>query len=545
MRLAFGAALLALCAALGGAAPAIAASYSVDTCAGGSQPGWEPVTVGAWSSAWSDGCRGDGAGLEASMAGGALSRAGWDFRAPVDTEIAGFTVTRSYVLAAGRPFAGTTEFWLHTSGPGVGYERVHGNYGAVFYSGVGTESADGLTGQQVLSAFVRCGDGSNCTGTSSVAIYAARIDLRDDVAPVISAVTGSLVATRPVSGRRTLSYAASDRGGGLLREQLLVDGVARIDRPVDPSRCTAEPFAALVPCPLSASDTLELDTRTLANGSHEVELVVWDATGVNRARSGPIPVVVDNPPATASPTPVPTASPTPVPTTSPAPTAAASPATASPPAAEPAPRLSAAFESTGRTAATVRWGERPRIAGILQLPDGRPLSGATIALASRPALRSAIAVPLRPLITDAAGGFAFRLPTGVSRTVTLTARGAAASLSVRVIPRITLRITRASPPGGASRAAADGGMARATRGAEARAVVLSGRVAGAPPGLRKRVELQARVAGRWRTLTITRLARTGGSFHFRKRTRARAFRAVVRAEPGWPFLTGASVTTKG
>ncbi len=612
-----GLAALLLGALLAGAPPAAAATYRVDTCGGGLHPGWQSFYEGAWSVVASDGCAGTGAGMFASIAGGALGRAGWEFTAPADTEIAGFSVTRSYALAAARPF-GASEYMLHTSGPGQGYQRVDSNFGGARYAPIAAESASDLSGQRTLAAWVHCGGGGDCSGASSLELYAARIDLRDDVAPVITGTSGSLLAAGAVKGTRSLSYGATDRGGGLLREQLLVDGQPWIDRAVDAARCTGGPFTALVPCPLSVSSTFALDTTRLAEGAHDIELAVWDATGANHARQGPFPIVVDNVPAPSNtaaprivgsavqgatlvaddgawsgsgfaltrrwqrnedgewgdvegaagatyattaadaghrlrlhvvatsaegsasassaptapiaplavPAPVPTASPTP------APGATATPVPFAPfaaPPGEPAARLTAAFRASGRTVATLRWGQTREVAGTLLHADGSPVAGATIAVSSRASVVAAAPVPLRPLVTDADGHFVYTLPSGVSRRVTFTAHGAAASVTARVIPHVTLRVGRTT----------DAASARA------RIVVLSGRVVGAPSGISKLVELQSRRGGRWRALVTTRLARTGATFRYRTRTSARTFRAIVRAEPGWPFLTGVSVTTRG
>jgi hypothetical protein len=589
---------------VGSAPPAAAATYRVDTCGGGLHPGWESFYAGAWSTIASDGCLGIGAGMSASIAGGALGLAGWDFTAPADTEIAGFSVTRSYALAAARPF-GASEFMLRTSGPGQGYQRVDSNFGGARYAPIAAESASDLSGQRTLSAWVHCGGGGDCSGESSLGLYAARIDLRDDVVPVITGTSGSLLAAGAVKGTRSLSYGATDQGGGLLREQLLVDGQPWIDRAVDPARCTGGPFTTLVPCPLSMSSTFALDTTRLAEGAHDVELAVWDATGANRARQGPFPIVVDNVPApsnTAAPRivgspvqgatlvaddgawsgsgltltrrwqryddgewgdvdgatgatyvttaadaghrlrlhvlatstegsagansvpTVPVASPA---TPAPTPTATATPTPTAPqpfaaPPGEPAARLTAAFRSSGRRVATLRWGQTREVAGTLLHADGSPIAGATIAVSSRASVVAAAPVPLRPLITGPDGRFAYTLPSGVSREVTFTAQRAAASVTARVIPYVTLHVRRTIA-----------------------VAVLSGRVIGAPSGVRKLVELQSLRGGRWRTLVTTRLARTGATFRFRTRTSARTFRAIVRAEPGWPFLTGMSVTTKG
>jgi hypothetical protein len=188
-----------------------------------------------------------------------------------------------------------------------------------------------------------------------------------------------------------------------------------------------------------------------------------------------------------------------------------------PPAARGGAILTVAFESAGAAALTVRWGSSRRVAGTLRDLEGRPIAGARVDVTSRARVVAAAPVPLRPATTDASGRFGYTLAAGVSRAVTFHYGSAAATVTIRVIPHVTLRAARS---GGA--------------------VNLAGRVVGAPPGLRKVVELQIRRGRAWRTFATTRLAAVGGTFRYRHRTAARRFRAVVRAEPGWPFLTAAS-----
>jgi hypothetical protein len=82
-----------------------------------------------------------------------------------------------------------------------------------------------------------------------------------------------------------------------------------------------------------------------------------------------------------------------------------------------------------------------------------------------------------------------------------------------------------------------------------RSVAFNGRLLGAPSGSRKVVELQAKVGKRWMTFATTRL-RAGGRFTHRyrfvrtSRSRTYSFRARVRQEAGFPYLTGVSKTAK-
>jgi hypothetical protein len=81
-----------------------------------------------------------------------------------------------------------------------------------------------------------------------------------------------------------------------------------------------------------------------------------------------------------------------------------------------------------------------------------------------------------------------------------------------------------------------------------RSVVFRGTVAGAPKSSRKVVELQVRKGASWMTFRSTRLRNGRFTERYRfTRTRGQAtyvFRARVRQEAGFPFLTGVSKSTK-
>jgi hypothetical protein len=594
--------MAAVCSAAG-AGPARGGTYAVESCNNGSTSGWSPFYSGSYSG-WANSCTVGGGMLHAAISAGAASTAGWTFTAPADTNIAGFWLTRAYALPGNRAF-GTGVYRLQTDGPGRGYYNAVANYGGPLTQAPVAEAASGLDGQTTLTARVDCGGGLDCTGNAVMNIFAARIELRDDSAPALGSVSGSLLAGGALKGTRAVSYAATDRGGGVYREQLVVDGMARSDRLLSCS------FGLVVPCPLGTSGTVALDTTRIADGEHDVELILWDATLANLVRYGPVRITVDNVPpplstsrpqiygtpregvtvyaddgtwtgagltltrrwqryedgswediagadgpayaATANdagrklrfrvrasnaegstdayslPTAALPSAPLPVvPTATPSPSPAPQPATIerTPVPAAPASNgeasllafPTAAFQSTGRSTITVHWGERRRVSGTLLRPDGRPVSGARLAVTSRVRTLDAEPVEVGHVRTDSAGRFSYVLGAGVSRVVTFGFRDSAAlrtaAVTVRVVPRVTLRAT----PGGQ----------------------VQGRVVGSPAGLRKVVELQAFRGGGWHTLASTRLAATSGTFTYRPRTGVGRVRALVRTDPGWPFLTGHS-----
>lgn len=113
----------------------------------------------------------------------------------------------------------------------------------------------------------------------------------------------------------SLSFNVTDRGTGVYRGLVEVDGKAVYDQVVDANvvggraRCKdvlpgdADPYQFIdpVPCKLSASATVAFDTRTVADGPHELRVVTEDASGNRTTVVGPQRFVVDNVPSADDP----------------------------------------------------------------------------------------------------------------------------------------------------------------------------------------------------------------------------------------------------
>jgi hypothetical protein len=584
---------------LASAPAAGAGTYTVETCTNGSLSGWSHFNVGAWSM-WATDCGIAGGGLHSSISVTAGSTSGWTFTAPADTELSAFKLTRSYALPANQPY-GTGVVLARTDGPGSGYSDWWPNFGGAIQVGPDVVERSALRGQQSLTTYLECGGGSECTGGSRMVIHGAAFELRDDLSPTVQ-TSGSLLAGGELKGTRAIAYSAADRGGGIRRERLTVDGEPRGERWLDCS------FALVVPCPLTTSGSFALDTTRLGDGDHEVDLTVWDATLTNLARHS-FRITVDNVPAPVATTnpriygtaargvtlyaddgiwsgagltltrrwqrhedgswediagatgpaytptdddaghklrfrvragnnegttdaysaatavipapPNPTATPTPTPSPTPSPPAAVLPGAPVTVGSAPQPTapvepvalasVAAAFASTGQGTITLRWGERRKVTGTLTRADGRPVAGARLTVTSRNRTLNARTITLGDVTTDASGRFTYLPAAGVSRSVTFTLQGRSASVSIRVVPRVTLHYTRTGQ--------------------------ISGRVSGAPLGVRRRVDLQTPRNGAWRTFATTRLRPTGGTFHLTTHTHPKRIRAVIRADPTWPFVT--------
>jgi hypothetical protein len=122
-----------------------------------------------------------------------------------------------------------------------------------------------------------------------VTIPRAVIGLTDVAAPAGFATGGELAGAGPVRGVGSLAFHATDEGGGVYRVALAVDGVEVAREVVDddggscadvePANADAYEFGAPQPCPLAVDGSIKLDTATLADGSHAVEVTVEDAAG--------------------------------------------------------------------------------------------------------------------------------------------------------------------------------------------------------------------------------------------------------------------------
>ena len=132
-----------------------------------------------------------------------------------------------------------------------------------------------------------------------ISIDTAAFTIEDMFVPIFAAPpTGSLIQpASPLEGMATVGIEASDRGGGLLRAEIEVDGTTVSTRPFDngDGRCTP-PFSTPAPCPNEAAGVMTLDTTMLNDGPHLIALHLVDATGVNRSTFGPWSVTTRNGP---------------------------------------------------------------------------------------------------------------------------------------------------------------------------------------------------------------------------------------------------------
>ncbi|HEY2638018.1 MAG TPA: hypothetical protein VGI54_11550, partial [Solirubrobacteraceae bacterium] len=326
----------------------------------------------------------------------------------------------------------------------------------------------------------------------------------DDYPPaIVDDAHGPLLGRGRISGTQNASFAATDRGGGLYRVAVSVDGANYASQPVQPGLGScSKPVTSPVPCPLSASDTYSFDTRGLPDGTHTLRLAVTDIAG-NTTYSRPRTVTIRNH------------------------------ARANGAGATRKARLSARFgDRAGRYRAT-GYGARPFITGRLRQPDGQAIRNASIQVLSRPARDGSRLRVVGHARSNQLGQFRYRVKSGSSRRFRVAYRAydldstasTKADLKLDVHAGVTLTI-----------------RPRAVR--NGRSITFTGRLRGGPGQGGTLITLQETRPRPLTFLTVhaDRHGRFRASYRFRYTTRRSlfAFRALVQRQPGYPYLDGRS-----
>ena len=337
--------------------------------------------------------------------------------------------------------------------------------------------------------------GTNCVANDAAPfeLLGVEVTLREDVQPTGSAVGGSILAGPPVSGVRTLDYAASDGQSGVARIEAVVDGTAVSARDLG-GRCAYVGFAA---CPLSDRDTMSIDTRNIADGRHVLSLRIIDAAGNAKALSVQS-IDVQNSGASQSPIAILPGGPA---------------------------KLTAGFGGSSRSTVIVPFSRRVTIRGRLRLTSssGSGVAPAKIDVFERPARAGAKEVAVGQTRTRSDGTFSYTLAARrQSRSVRLAYASIASSrrLNVHVRAAATLKVLL-------------------------RGLILSfsGRVLSAPlPANGKLVNIQGRSRGFSWSQVATLRADSRGRFSGRYRLRdyrrgvKLQFRVLVPAAFDYPYL---------
>jgi hypothetical protein len=279
---------------------------------------------------------------------------------------------------------------------------------------------------------------------------------------------------------------------------------------------------------------LTVNTAAVPDGAYEVGLRVTDAAGNTATTFSGNPAVIDNVPDTVPPTTSVSPTGSGVTKDSPAATIAAVPNGTN---ASASAVVRASFAESRRGTIRSRYGRQVLITGKIATAAGTPVVGAKVSVLQQDKVVGAPMVPVSEVTTDAAGTFRYVAKAERSRTVRFGYRAHlgdadfahTTDIALGVIPRLTLATSARSLRNGQS-------------------VRFTGSVAGAPATARKVIELQVRKGKGWMTFRSTRLrsGRYHESYRF-TRTHGRhtyVFRARVREEAGFPFLTGVSASKR-
>jgi hypothetical protein len=446
--------------------------------------------------------------------------ANWTFTSPSDTVVDGYTIYRHEV--------GTAMY--ERSRDVYWYDDAHGS--SPFASCIGSRgcvdrgTADPArrlsevnvmrrndVSLRTLTVSAKCtsdvGRTDLCGGGfpgAAVWIYGAWLRLRDLAAPMlVDTPTGGLVdSSAPLQGHQVARITATDRGGGLDRAIVLVDGAAVGDaRPDNATDTCREPYVVTVPCPLKGGFTIDIDTRSLPNGRHDLRLKITDVSG-NSTSTEPVVVSIRN---------------------------------------EGQPNGALASRFAGLTARldrapsstplrrTVSFGRRTRLSGRLADGSGRPISGAALDVSFR-VNRPESGWKSHGLVTsDAAGAWVVQVPAGSSREIKVGYRAFSideapsaeivASVDVRARVLLSVKPRRISRKG---------------------RIAFAGRLAGGPGQRGTQVALYAVPRrGRARVPVAVLHADSRGHFHYGYRfTRTLGpttywFQAVVERQRGYPY----------
>ena len=446
------------------------------------------------------------------------SEAAWNFAAPADTTIANATLWRAVQPG---PSAWPVAWWYlstdeERAGAGPQLEDCM-NWETSTCKGLGSfgdPAAPGnradVTGMRAtaLNVALACAGnpGYYCLGGSQFALFKTRIGLLDELTPQLGELSGELMAgAQPLEGTKSLSFKAADRGGGIRRVGLLIDGQERSVRPVDPlgAGCR-EPYTALEPCPLSANASVSLDTASLDDGEHVVNAFATDVSG-NRGMSVPFTVLTRN---------------------------------ASYPnglGATRAVRLTAALTTVKgrRIAHPLAYSTRAEIRGTLSTATDIPIPGAGVEITMR-TTRPGAASHVRTATTDSMGRFRYRLATGASRVIVIGYRAFTLDSAYAAKATATLRVRAAATLSLTPRVQRNGHV-----------VTFRGRLRGGPYRKDASLILYA-LAGRGRIPVTSLRADAQGRFSFRYRfrtvtstTRFR-FEVQIESRPSYPYTAGRS-----
>jgi hypothetical protein len=273
--------------------------------------GWSPARqLGAYVSNACSSAGGLYAAIDPAASLPFAERVGWVFDAPVDTSINNYTLYRTSTIVETPAAVVDTWLWHNAPVDDLGHEGYLQAACArvLSCSGWGNEAnamapanridRSGLDIRRLIYAD-RCSTTPACGAAAAgahVTVWASRFGLADLYAPAFTqSPSGPLLQTTgPVDGELSVSFRAVDHGSGIASVGFAVDGHLLQEQTADPLSATCkQPYLMRVPCPLVVDRTVSFNTTQIANGAHEFQVAVIDASG-NRTLSDAVTVNVHN-----------------------------------------------------------------------------------------------------------------------------------------------------------------------------------------------------------------------------------------------------------
>ena len=189
---------------------------------------------------------------------------------------------------------GLGQVWVnHTGQSDPNYDYRNLGYGAANT----TVGASGMSGVSDVNVGVSCDPGQDlsypCPGSANpgaqALVSSGSFTLLDSTVPSVANVSGSLIAGGTLTATDTISFTASDSGGGIYSATMLIDGRQIVQEVPNsngglcvnlaPASSATMAFAAPQPCPGAENISIPLNTTQFSAGQHHLQVIVTDAAG--------------------------------------------------------------------------------------------------------------------------------------------------------------------------------------------------------------------------------------------------------------------------
>jgi hypothetical protein len=220
----------------------------------------------------------------------------WTFAAPTDTRVVRFAAQRRTSGVTGGPPSQPNDVQYILATDTVTLESC----AVSDTSSCAADLTDPIDKQGIDAGFVRfrvlcTNTGLSCPRPLRVDFDSAQIGLKDVLAPTASGV--NVIDNGDRSGILAVGFSAADRGGGVYRAVVRVDGQPAAVQSLGGSDCAdanpadGDPYQFLVgvPCPSAVNGAVvRVNYRNLTPGPHSVQIDVEDAAGNATSVFGPV-----------------------------------------------------------------------------------------------------------------------------------------------------------------------------------------------------------------------------------------------------------------